>query len=306
MSSFKILYNPASRGGKSRKKVDSIVKKLDDLGLDYKLENTKGPKIGMQQAASAKEEGYTAVIAMGGDGTVHEIANGAIRAGMDFGVIPLGSGNDFASAIGINTWEDGINSLNTDNIQKISYLRINEHYSVNVLDAGLGAEVVKLSERSLKWIAGSLKYTLLTLRKNLTQKRYNVSIEIDGVSKDYDMNVLACGFGQTFGSGMNILPDARFNQDKMHIAIIHGASKFKVMRILPKVFTAEHINYTDYVDMKTGSKIKVISNDNDDMYLEGEGEIFGKIPFEAEVVSRGLPVYTPENWDLSNRSSKMD
>lgn len=305
MSKFKILYNPASQGGRSKRKVGDIKSYMSELGVDFVIEETKGPKIGIDQAASAKGEGFTTVVAMGGDGTVHEVGNGAIKEGLQFAVIPIGSGNDFASGIGLKGWKDGIDSLISDNVQKLSYLKIGDHYSINILDTGLGADVVKLSENHLKWISGSLKYTLLTLRQNFKNRRYDVSINIDGETTNHDLNMLACGFGQTFGSGMNILPYARYNQEEMQICIIENASRSTVMRIMPKVFKAGHVKYPKYVTMLTGKKISVSLNEERVMYLEGEGEIFSMVPFEAEVVSKGLSVHLPEGWDLNNRTIKL-
>lgn len=307
VSKLKILFNPASKGGRSTKKVKKIKEELEKRSLDYEIEETLGPRKAIEQAIKAGEEGFDTVIAMGGDGTVNEVANGCIRAGLTFGVIPLGSGNDFACGIGIDTWEKGIDTIAQNHVKPISILKIGDHYSVNVLDAGLGADVVKLSENHLKWISGSKKYTLLTLRETMRHKKYPVTITIDGKSEDYDLNILAMGFGQTFGSGMNILPDARYDHDEMQIAVIHSASKLKILQLFPTIFPGKHVKYTKYVTMLTGKKVTIQPKANSrDLNIEAEGEIFSLAPVEIEVIPKGLNVIMSNGWKLKNHSSKVE
>ena len=76
---------------------------------------------------------------------------------------------------------------------------------------------------------------------------YRGTIDIDGEVKEWNLNLFVAGFGQTFGSGMNILPEARFNLEKMKISLIHDTGKFKFLRIFPKVYAAKHVEYVDHV-----------------------------------------------------------
>ncbi|MCY3410945.1 MAG: diacylglycerol kinase family lipid kinase [Candidatus Heimdallarchaeota archaeon] len=303
----KILYNPASRGGKSKKVITEIDEELKKTGIDFEIEETRGPKEGIKQAANAKNDGFDTVIACGGDGTAHEIANGAIQAGLTFGVLPIGSGNDFAAGIGINNWKEGIKTLVEAKTAKINVVESNDnHYSINVLDTGLSATVVKLSERYLKWISGSFRYTLLTFRALMKHKAQKVLLEVDGVEKEYQLNLVAMGCGQSFGSGMFILPNGRYNNDEMDIAVIHNAGRLRILSIFPKIFSGTHVKHKKYVTMLKGKYVKLTPLDaNHDLLVEGEGEIFSKAPFEARLLPNTLEVIVPRTWKPENPSTKV-
>ena len=306
MTKFKIFYNPKSRDGKSKKDFEKVKEALKATSLDYDIEETISSRSGIEQARKAKDAGFDTVIALGGDGTVSEIANGAIQAGLKFGVIPVGSGNDFAYGIGIDSWEKGIEVLQNGKTVSISMLNAGDYYSVNIIDAGLGADVVKLSETKLRWMAGQLKYTLLVMRGLVGHKRYSVRITVDGISEEYDLNILAMGFGQTFGSGMRVLPDARYTHEKMQIAIVHSVSRIKFLWLFPKVFSGKHIHVKKHVKMLSGHSVEVeLLENNRELWLEAEGELFGMAPRKIEVVRNGVEVLTPKDWDPSNTSNKV-
>lgn len=306
--SVKIIFNPATRGGKSKKKVPKIEKLLKELNVDYQIFETTAPLDAIAIAEDAKNEKFNVVCALGGDGTVHEVANGAIRANLPFAAIPVGSGNDFVGGIGINgNWEAGVENLAYGEINEISIVKANDRYSINILDAGIGGDIAKASEKHLRWITGSFKYTLLTLALLTRHKPYPVNLTIDGEEIKYQLNLIAAGFGQTFGSGMNVLPEARFNQEKMNVAIIHDTGRFKFLRIFPKVFSGEHVNYTDHVDMLSASNVIIEPEEGYKKILRGEaeGELFSEGRVEITAIPKGLKVITPRDWKHEDLSVKI-
>lgn len=302
---IKLIYNPASRGGKSKSIADSVQQYLDEMGVDYGYAETTSPLDGITQAQNAKHEGYDVVCSIGGDGTAHEVANGAIKSDLTFSLIPAGSGNDFAMGIGMSSdWEYAADVLVNGREESLSVVKVGDRYSINVVDVGLGGAVAEKSMRSLRWMGGSKKYTLLMFRTLLTHKPYPCTIRIDGEETDYDANMIVAGFGQTFGSGMRVLPDARYNRDKMEIAVIHSASKFTVVRIFPKVFSGTHVNYTKYVDMLRGKEMEIIPHQTNPrkMISEAEGELVGTAPMKFEAIPNGLNTIIPKDWSLDNPS----
>jgi YegS/Rv2252/BmrU family lipid kinase len=306
--SIKLIYNPESKGGKSKKVIPKIKEYLFEQGIDYEFIETEGPLDGIKQGSSAKEEGFRIVCAVGGDGTAHEVGNGAIQSGLTLGVIPVGSGNDFAAGLGIhNNWESGIETLLNGKKEKISVTKAGERYSINVIDAGLGADVAKVSENHLRWISGSKKYTMLMFPTLAKHKAYPVKLIIDGEEYSYDLNILAVGFGQSFGSGMNILPEARYHHKKFQIVSIHSAGRFKILRLFPKVFDGSHVEVTDHVDIFQASEL-VIETDSDNkrtLRSEAEGELFWEGSITMEAIPEGLEVIIPQDWSFENKSLKV-
>ena len=303
----KIILNPEAKGGRSKKIARKVEKSLKDHGIDYQFAETEAPYHAYELAKRAKEENINMVIALGGDGTVHEVANGAIASGLSLGVIPAGSGNDFAEGIGIKKWEDGIETLINGKKMPISILKSGDRYVVNILDAGFGGDVAKASQKHLRWISGAKKYKLLTVALLLKHKPYKVTIDIDGEVTDWNLNLFVAGFGQTFGSGMHILPDARYNQDKMKISLIHDTGKFKFLRIFPKVYSAKHVEYVDNVKMLEAKKVIITPSEENDKPLraEADGELFSDGPLTIEVIQNGLNVLVPSDWNYEQQSLKI-
>lgn len=308
VKSIKLIYNPASKGGKSKKVIPKIKNYFDEQDIDYTFSETTAPLDGVEKAKSAKEEGFSIVCAVGGDGTVHEVGNGAIASGLTLGVIPLGSGNDFAAGLGIeNNWESGVDTLINGKTDKISITKAGERYSINIFDAGLGGDVAKASEKHLRWISGSKKYTMLTLALLTRHKPYAIKLIVDGEEYNYDLNIFAAGFGQSFGSGMNILPDARYNHDKMQIAVVHSASRFRILRVFPKVFDGTHVEITKYIDILQGKEviIEVDPINKRPLRSEADGELFWEGSIKLEAIPMGLEVIIPQHWDFDNRTLKV-
>ncbi len=283
---------------------------MTELGLDYDVVETEFRYHAPDLVYKAKEDGYSTVVALGGDGTVNEVANGAIQSGLNFGVINIGSGNDFAAAIGLKSWENAIDALANGQAEDISVLKSGDRYSVNVMDAGLGADIVKISETKLRWMAGQIKYTLLMVNGLMKHKRYPVTIIIDNKEEiKYDLNIIAMGLGQSFGSGLNVLPEARFNQKEMHIGILHSSSILRVLKMFPSLFKGEHPKYKDHITMLTAKKVelKLDENHKKEMMIEAEGELFDEINSNGttiEVIEKGLKVIMPNGWNMNNRTLK--
>ncbi len=311
--SYKLIYNPAAgtaKGKKASKRIENIKSRLTDLGLDYDMVETEFRYHAPELVNKAKEDGFSTAIALGGDGTAHEVGNGAIQAGMKFGIINIGSGNDFAAAIGLKTWEEAVDTLAHGKVQDINVLKSGDRYSINVMDSGLGSDVVKSSETRLRWMAGQTKYTLLTMGNLFKHKTYPVTITLDDKEAEkYDLNIIALGFGQSFGSGLNILPEARYNHTEMTIGIIHSSRSLRVLKMFPSLFDGSLAKYTDHVSMLNARKVELRLDENHDriMNIEAEGEIFNTVNSNGitiEVVEKALKVVMPQEWNLENRTLK--
>ena len=217
----------------------------------------------------------------------------------------------FASGIGLTDWKHGIETLIDGREEKINILKAGDRYSINILDAGLGADVVKMAETRLRWLTGQIKYNILSLMTIMKHKTYPVLISIDGGEvKKYDLNLLGMGFGQTFGSGLRILPEARYQNEEMEIGLIHSAGKSKLaLNLLQKLATGRHVEVKENVIMLRGKSIELTldTDHKKEMWMEAEGEIFTTInsnPQTIELIEEGLTVIVPKDWDMTQQSLK--
>lgn len=304
-----IIFNPEARNGQNKPIADKTARLLSAEGVRHELVETTSLEHGLELASNSSKDGYTRVVAIGGDGTAHHIANGAIAARIPFGLIPAGSGNDFAGAIGLDSNpEYAVNALIRGRKQSINVVKVTTragiHYSINMVDAGIGAQVARAARTQFKWLYGPIRYNLISLRTILTHRNRPSMVTLDqGAPQTMDLTMVICGFGQTAAAGMHFLPDARYTSDKMHGCLIFNAGKLEIVKALRKVWRAEHAEMTDIVKTFTASRVTVETIDKaEPFWVESDGEVRGRTKAVMEAMHRGLEVYVPKDFSLSERS----
>ncbi len=295
-----VLYNPNARAGRSKKNAMKAITKLESERIPFVFRETRSIHEAEEAIAAEKGNGVTEVLAVGGDGTMHHIANFAIKYGMRMGLIPSGSGNDFASALNIPTNVDkAIDIFIEGKTVSINAVRVDleskSYYSINVTDVGWGAKVVKASQTKLKWLPGLMKYYLLAISEFMKYKPRELIVTIDEKEYRFKSRILAAGLGQTFGSGMRILPEVRFNSDRINIAVLHGASKLQALKALTLVPKAKHIGL-DYIWMGWGNKVTIDAEIP--TLVESEGELKGITPVTLELEKDVLQVIVPQDFSF--------
>lgn len=304
-----VIVNPAARNGGNRGLIERAAGLLDVEGVRYRLVEPESLAQGLEAASGSRRRGYTRVVAVGGDGTAHHMANGAIEAGVPFGLIPAGSGNDFASAMGLNNdLEHAVHTLVHGRRESIGVVRVTTtegvHYAINMTDAGIGARVALAARTRLKWLFGPLRYNLISLGTLLGHRNVAARVTLDdGEPRKVSLAMIICGFGQTAGAGMHFLPESRHDNDRMHGCILFDAGRLRTLQALRKVWHGGHREMTDIVSTFEASRVSVETvDDADSLWVESEGEVHGRTPATMEAVPRGLEVYVPEDFSLSEPS----
>lgn len=149
-----VIANPGSRNGRSRLPGGEDPGAAQCFGVRHDLVETRSPEYSLQIAAWSRGKGYIRLLALRGDGTAHYVASGVVAAGPPFGLIPAGSGNNFGCAIGLNDDpESAVETLVHGGTQSIYILKVTTsdgvHYSINMVDTGIGAQSRGLLRRSL-------------------------------------------------------------------------------------------------------------------------------------------------------------
>ncbi len=301
MASYKIIYNPVSKDGKNKRYLPRVELLFKESGVDFELVPTQKPRHAVQLAKTAKEEGYDTVIAFGGDGTAHEVLNGAARTSLKVGFIPTGNGNDLASALGYVSYDIdySVKSIIGGKARSIPAVRLGDHYSFNILDIGISSIISRMALKRFKWIHGRSKYTFLAMRTIPFYNHPNTRLIIDGEEKTTRLVLMAVGHGQTFGSGMNVLPYARFSDEYMTVCVVENLGRigmFKSFSLFTKGIHAKLKEATFY-------KAREILVETDyPLPVEGEGEIMGETPAHIFQEQDIVKVIIPQEWDLKNRS----
>lgn len=214
------IVNPVSANGKGAAVWRSVERLLQNRNIPYIVRFTDGPRQGAALARElAEHERVSVVAAVGGDGTVHEAANGlfAVRSGKPLGFIPAGSGNDFARGHGIPADPEAALDLllNAEAVRRIDVIRIGGRIAVASAGAGLDGRVARVTNEAAykDWLnrmkLGRAAYVLSLLRVLASYRTGNATIIVDGRSHAFrSVWLIAAANTPTYGGGMRICPGA--------------------------------------------------------------------------------------------------
>jgi len=230
--------------------------------------------------------GATRVVSVGGDGTIHEIADVLFGRDVELGIVPLGRGNDFARTVGISTDPVEATRVAFEGTAKaIDLGQANGEVFINVAGLGFDAEVAAEANRIGMIINGTVTYfasVFTMLRKFRCQ---DVTITIDGKSWDQRILLLAVGNGKYYGGGMKITPGAVVDDGLLDIVVAGDMTRLETILTLPKVYSGAHIHHPKASTYR-GKEVTVTSNNS--LSVHAEGEIISKTPVTFKVLAGAL------------------
>jgi len=226
----------------------------------------------------AIDRGYDLVIAAGGDGTIHEILNGLVVDGKSqakLGVIPIGSGNDFAHGLGLDSNLDlAIENIFTGSARLIDIASIaddrdRQEFVANGLGIGFDA-TVSIQSRTITRVHGFALYALAALRTIAFyyQTPY-LNIQFDDDSVEQAALLLAIGVGPRIGGGFYLTPDAIFDDALLDSCLVDPMNRALMLRLLPEAMRGTHVS-SDYVTMRRNQRIEIISDIALPIHVDGE------------------------------------
>ncbi len=256
-------------------------------------------------ASKATDKHFDIVMAAGGDGTVHQVLNGIVegREGAhnlpSLGIIPIGSGNDFARALKLEAKVDKIVELlkkhepRKIDLGKISYrpgLNSNQEesrYFVNEVDIGIGPEVVKKVMASDRPFGAGVAYYFAILTTFITFKPLHAKIKTSTWHWEGKIRTLAIANGNYYGHGLCISPDSKPDDGRFGTFICSGVSVFDFIRYSEKMKKGKHIRIPEIM-YNDADAIELTSSQT--VPVEADGEILGYLPARIEMLPLHLKV----------------
>ncbi|HKP67774.1 MAG TPA: diacylglycerol kinase family protein [Pyrinomonadaceae bacterium] len=308
-----VIVNPKSAGGSTRDKWSAIASDLRTHFGPYNVAFTKGPGDGSEIAQRAAEAGREFVIACGGDGTVNEVANGILRSGEDveFGVFPSGTGGDFRRTLGMSREErEAARQLRDGETKRIDVGRVSftdhdgnptERYFLNVTSFGLAASIIERvkSSTSLSWlpldtVRGRASFALSTLQEVIALGATNVRVKIDDKEERSLQTVNFCvANSRYFGGGMMIAPKAKINDGFLDVINIGDINTAKIILNAYTLYRGTHLDLPEVKDTLAKRVEARPMNDGEEVHIEIDGELPGRLPAVYEVVPGALRVRVP-------------
>lgn len=284
-----LVVNARAGKGKANNLSRQLVTLLENYDLPYEIINKSTIEETSSEYRSKIQTGkFKRVIAIGGDGLVNLCLQEVAQREIALAVIPAGTGNDFARAVG--AYKKSVSEIfNLIRTQKPTYIDLGlvtgdfgRRWYVQVLSSGFDALVNKLANRII-WPKGQIKYTLATLFTLARFKPIDYEIAIDGKQFKQNFMLLSVANGNTYGGGMRICPNASNSDGIFDILLVHPVSKIVLLTIFPKVFSGKHIPHPK-IEIIHGTKVKLLA----DASAFADGEFVSKLPIEIENVQNAL------------------
>ncbi len=290
------IVNPAARGGRAHG-LEALVREARAArpGLEVEFAVTDAAGHATLLARDLAAAGSDPIVAVGGDGTVHEVANGVVGhpgSVPTLGVIPVGTGNDFARSVGIPTGlRDAVAvAVGGAGVPRvIDVARCNDRYFVGVAGAGLDATVANAVNRAPRQMKiGALPFVWYTLREVMRKRSVELVVELDGGAIVRQRSLLAsvsnCRFS---GGGMQLAPGAEPDDGLLDVCLVGDAPRRDVIRLLPRVFSGGHIGHP-MVSIHRSTRVRISGPAH--VQAQADGELIGGLPLEISVVPRALRV----------------
>lgn len=283
MDNILFIINPIAGGGKAKTLIPLIEDKMNKNKKKFHMITSKKPK----EAITIAEENvdkYDVLVAVGGDGTVNEVAKGIINRGRGvLGIIPGGTGNDMARSLNIPMdQEEAIDTILKGNKKIVDIGKANSYSFLNIASIGFDAEVVINNERIKKKIKSHISYIISVVYTLLNYKSKKTKIEIDGEVFEENILLMAVGNGKYYGGGMKILPMAKLDDGYLHICLISDIGRLKLLYLFPTIFKGNHINHTKYVRTYTGKKVKIRGEKELPLNIDGDVITARQVEFSLE------------------------
>jgi diacylglycerol kinase (ATP) len=250
---FFAIVNPAAGGGKSAKLAGPALARLRAKGLHIDVIASTGPGHAVQLAREAYSQGYRRFLAVGGDGTAHEILNGVFARNpaaerIALGFLPLGTGNSFLRDFTKHGAEASLDALFANRTRPVDLVRLThasgEIYSFNILSVGFTADVGALSNRVFKPL-GHLGYLFGVFVGLVQLKRRAFVLRSDDETEWDTRRSLFLTFNNSkyTGGTMLIAPDADPSDGFIEFVRWGPIGRFGLLRMLPRLYSGTHLNH---------------------------------------------------------------
>lgn len=302
------IVNPIAGSGRAHRVTARIQAWMAEQRVDGRLLETREPGHAERLAAAATDLGHDRVIAVGGDGTIQEVLNGLLAAGVgpdggppSLGIIPAGRGNDMARSVKLPIDPLGCLPISVGEASALFDVgrAVSENGTVRYFGAaggvGFDAEVAyTMAVNRRFWMRGEAGYFLGTLNELRRNRNAELLVTLvgDGPERVVRQRLLFIAFanGPYYGGGMQICPDASTSDGWLDVCLVGDLSRFEALRELPGIYKAKHVK-NPKVEIVRARSVRIEGDGASRAHLDGEP--FGTVPISVSLVPGAVSVAVP-------------
>ena len=296
-----VIVNPASAAGATGQRWEQIAVLIRDAVGPFEHAFTAGPLHATSLSNRALRDGFEMIVAVGGDGTLNEVLCGFFQEGRAvspaavLGIVPQGTGSDFARTLGVTSLEDACAQLGGSGSRPVDVGRAVftdhdgktvERVFLNVASFGCSGQIARILSPTLKRASGSLAFTLATVRSLLFYQDQIITITLDDESAhEYSVTTCAVCNGQYFGGGMYVAPHALVDDARFDLTLWSGFGLLDFISKRRSIYNGAHIHEAGTQLFRAG---KVTATSPSRVLLELDGESVGRLPARFTLLQRSL------------------
>jgi YegS/Rv2252/BmrU family lipid kinase len=299
-----IILNPIAGRGYGSRAEPEIRRLLHEQGLEFDVEHTVARGHAVELAGSAAASGYDLVVAGGGDGTFHEVVNGLMGAATTngepgvagtLGVLPIGSGSDFANTVGVPPDLPGAcrrlahGEDRLVDVGRVTMPGCAPEYFDNTINIGFGGVVTREAQK-VRWLRGTALYLPVVLKTVFLYYRApQVTIEYDDEEMSLPAVMVCVANGPREGGGFHVAPDASPDDGLLDVCVVREISRLQMLGLIPYFMSGTHCDRGP-VTMLRARRISVRSEGDLIAHADGEMLCTQAHQIEFEVLPRTLRV----------------
>lgn len=295
-----LLVNPAARAGAHTGATSTAAERLRTHGVQTTVLSGGSAAESSGLLRAALDAGVDAVAVVGGDGTVNLAIQEVAGTGVPLGIVPSGTGNDFAAMLGLRELDAraAADAIAGGLTRRVDLARVTRgdgstQYFGTVLASGFDSKVNDRAN-AMRWPRGGSRYDIAILVEFLTLAGipYEVDVELaDGTREQIrgDLVMATVGNGRTYGSGIPICPDADPADGLLDVLLVRPAGRLRLLRLLPRVYRGTHTTVPE-VSVRRARSVRLSSPG---VTAYADGDPIGALPLSVDVVPAALTVFTP-------------
>ncbi|MGW0294095.1 diacylglycerol kinase [Streptomyces tuirus] len=293
-SEITLFVNPTAGRGRGARAAQPAASALRAAGFSVRTVLGEDAADALVRARAAVEAGTGALIAVGGDGMAALALRAVAGTRTPLGLVAVGTGNDFARALGLPVREPAAagrmiaDALKCGRIRDIDLGQVGDRWFGTVLASGFDSRVNDRGNR-MKWPTGRLKYDLAMIGELAGFRPVPYRIRLDDEVLEAEATLVAVGNGSSYGGGMRICPGADLTDGLFDVTVVGDCSRTTLLRVFPRVYRGTHVDHP---------KVTVLRAARVEIAAEGvtgyaDGEPLGPLPLNARCVRGGVRVVGP-------------
>jgi diacylglycerol kinase (ATP) len=287
---YALVVNPASGKRKGAAIAARAAERLGRSGhVTTRIQGADAPSA-RDQLKQAIATGLDGVIVVGGDGALHGVLDHVADSDLTFGLIPAGTGNDTARALGIpvDDTDAAVDLIAAGHVRTIDLARTDEAYVATVIASGFDS---KVNERAnaMTWPHGNLRYNIAILAELRTFEPLRFTLTLDGRTIEREAMLVAIGNGPSFGGGIRICEGASMDDGLLDVVVINPVSKARLIRVFPRLYRGTHVTLPEF----ERHRVREVTLSSPGIVAYGDGERLGPLPMTTTIRPGALRVFAP-------------